>query len=235
MWLTNIIRGVSISCAADVGNMFDIVNVASWRMIGNKLPQTCLSTQPSLFPCQPRRPACLRNNRSSFTTTHRLDITLNSFKRTSEKKAQHVSLPPAPQLHKVIKDCACRMIRMSHDGETDRGKDMFVIFLLNPFFLSIVRKLNLEAEWDIIQTSLHRGKKHDSTQSRCLHYIREHITSSLPAPPILTSQPHHVRQGGNGPLLLFRPRLWVRQHLTADPSAKCEPRRFWNKSCRLCL
>lgn len=134
MWLTNIIRGVSISCAADVGNMFDIVNVASWRMIGNKLPQTCLSTQPSLFPCQPRRPACLRNNRSSFTTTHRLDITLNSFKRTSEKKAQHVSLPPAPQLHKVIKDCACRMIRMSHDGETDRGKDMFVIFLLNPFF-----------------------------------------------------------------------------------------------------
>lgn len=188
--------------------------------------------------CFPANPADLPAGATTDPLSLQLTDSISHWtlsKEPQKKKAQHVSLPPAPQLHKVIKDCACRMIRMSHDGETDRGKDMFVIFLLNPFFLSIVRKLNLEAEWDIIQTSLHRGKKHDSTQSRCLHYIREHITSSLPAPPILTSQPHHVRQGGNGPLLLFRPRLWVRQHLTADPSAKCEPRRFWNKSCRLCL
>lgn len=90
------------------------------------------------FPANPADlPACATTDPLSLQLTDSISHWTLS-KEPQKKKAQHVSLPPAPQLHKVIKDCACRMIRMSHDGETDRGKDMFVIFLLNPFFFYLL-------------------------------------------------------------------------------------------------
>lgn len=180
-------------------------------------PQTCLPAQQQIL--------------FHYNSPPRYHTEL--FSKELQKKNKTCVSPPAPQIHKVIKVpggwYACRIMERQKEGKT-----LSVIFSPVSFF-SLVRKLNLEVEWDIIQTSLHRGEKHDSTQSRCLNYIRQHLTSSLPATPILTSQLHHVSRGGKGPLLLFTPRLWVKQHLTADPSAKCEPRWFWNKSCRLCL
>lgn len=230
-WLMeNIIRCVSISFTADVGNKFDVVHVMSWCTIRNKL---CWSTHRLCFPANPADlPACATTDPLSLQLTASISH-WTLFKRTSEKKQKTCVSPLAPQIHKVIKVpggwYACRIMERQKEGKT-----LSVIFSPISFF-SLVRKLNLEVEWDIIQTSLHRGEKHDSTKSRCLNYIRQHLTSSLPATPILTSQLHHVSRGGKGPLLLFTPRLWVKQHLTADPSAKCEPRWFWNKSCRLCL
>lgn len=201
-----------ISGMADVWNMFFfIVHVLSWCIFRHKQPHTCShtllssSTQPSLFPCQLRRPARLHTNRSSFTTTtprYHTEFLSKDFQLLKKKPVS----PPAPQIHKVIEACAWRMIHAALWRERERKRHVLVIcilqegevFLLIPliktlflYFSSLGWKRKplslIVRKFKRIQTSLHQSKQHHSTHSRCLYYIRQYITSHSPAPPILTS------------------------------------------------
>lgn len=132
-WLMeNIIRCVSISFTADVGNIFDVVHVMSWCTIRNKL---CWSTHSLCFPANPADlPACATTDPLSLQLTASISH-WTLFKRTSEKKQKTCVSPPAPQIHKVIKVpggwYACR-----NHGETERGKDIVCNFFSCILFFS---------------------------------------------------------------------------------------------------